>query len=147
MTEKEKFENDLTYGKEGEISFVNYVQLKQPNWKFEYNNSNNINDLRGWDVKIIKPNETLLFEIKRDQKSKYTGNIAIEKKCVDNSISNYFIFILDDKCEEIYSITINNMKHMLTDKVQGFFCWGGDGKRSFMKIIKKDVFLKYAKKL
>lgn len=157
MNINEKFKNDLKYGNEGEQKFAEYIKNKYDYMDAELNiidkkeilTDAELELLRGWDVKVTnnKTNITKYFEIKRDQKSKYTGNIAIEYRCVRHSKSDYFVYILDADCEEMYMISINNIKYLLSENTDGFNCMGGDGKRSYMKVIKKDELIKKSKKL
>lgn len=159
MKKNEKFENDLKYGNEGEVKFMEYINKKYIFMKTELNiikkkekeelTFDELEILRGWDVKITnkKTNIVKYFEVKRDQKSKYTGNIAIEYRCVKHTKSDFFIYILDAECQEMYMISTKNIKYLLSENVEGFNCYGGDGKRSYMKIIKKEELLKKSKKL
>lgn len=159
MTEQEKFEYDLAYGQSGEQDFANHILNKKPTWNVEFNiikkqderkrlTQEELEQLRGWDVKITNDNDKVyLFEVKIDRKSQYTGNVAIEYRCVKESKSNYFVYILDGDSKEMYSLPKKNMEFILSENVDGFNCWGGDGKRSYMKIVKKEKFIEYAKKL
>lgn len=150
---EKNFKNDLEYGQIGELKVAEYfnnkgyeTKLNEPvkGVKLTYEM---LEELRGWDLKVFNNDKIIKVEVKRDQKSKYTGNVAIEQRCVNHSNSDVFVYIFDADCNEMYFIKYKTMKYILTDEVEGWWCLGGDGKRSKMKIIRKDLFLSYAKKL
>lgn len=139
MNSTEKFQNDLKIGQSNEELIANYFINK--GYKVEFNKSNNYEELCKWDLKI----NGKLVEVKQDHKSQYTNNVCIEKRCVEKTTSNIWIYNLGTHGTWISKL--DNIKHKLTSDVEGFWVHGGDGKRSYMKVIRIEEFLKGFKKL
>ena len=134
------FKNDLEIGKRVEAQVAEVLQ--EIGYSIEFNNSKDKNQLKLWDLKGIKDNKELKFEIKADFKYIETGNVAIEVNCVLESEADIFIYKL---ANEFWYTTTNNLRCELNKT--GKYIHGGDGGRSYMKLVKGEDFLKYCKKL
>lgn len=111
-------------------------------YKIEFNNTKTRDSLKLWDLVGVKDGKRLAFEVKADFKYLETGNVAIEVFCVLESAADYFVYKLGD---EFWYTTTNNLKIELNK--EGRFLNGGDGGRSYMKLVNGDDFKKYCKKL
>lgn len=138
----EKFKQDLKEGQSNE-RYIASILLKK-GYKVDFNTSTDLAELRKWDLKV-EGKEVNYFECKRDYKCQTTGNVAIEVRCAEHSTSEYWTYTFDEN--EVYYTTLTNIKKMLSEAVPGWFIWGGDNNKAYMKIIKKEVFLKFVKKL
>lgn len=116
--------------------------LKAKGYSVEFNNTKTRDNLKLWDFTGEKDGKILAFEIKADFKYLETGNVAIEVFCVLESAADYFVYKLGD---EFWYTTTNNLKIELSK--EGRFLNGGDGGRSYMKLVNGDDFKKYCKKL
>lgn len=136
-----KFKRDLIVGQNSERRVGDIFLSK--GYVVEYNNSKKLSELKGWDFTITKEDKFFRIENKNDLMCKKTGNVAVEIKCVNNTISDYWVYDIDEV--GIYVISINNLIKLINSN--GRSVYGGDGGRSYMKLIKIDDFIKYCNKL
>ena len=136
-----KFKRDLIVGQNSEKRVGDIFLSK--GYAVEYNNSKKLSELKGWDFTITKEDKFFRIENKNDLMCKKTGNVAIEIKCVNNTISDYWVYDIDEV--GIYVISIGNLIKLINSNSRSVY--GGDGGRSYMKLIKIDDFIKYCKKL
>ena len=134
------FKDDLLAGKtvEEEVAKI----LRDLGYTVRFNGSPDINILKLWDLKAIKNGVETLLEVKADFKSKVTGNVAIEERCVLESEAKYFVYKLG---EEFWYTLRSNLLYELNR--EGKFIWGGDGNRARLKLVKVEEFKKYSKLL
>lgn len=137
------FKNDLAVGKIAENEVARLLTGK--GYSIKFNKSNDLKVLRQFDLLITKDGAEYMLEVKNDLMCKKTGNIAIEYRCVETSISDIYIYVIDSI--GIFYSTKSQMLIMLGDSVIGRSVYGGDGGRSYMKIIKFEEFKKYSKEL
>lgn len=136
-----KFKRDLIVGQNSERRVGDIFLSK--GYAVEYNNSKKLSELKGWDFTITKEDKFFRIENKNDLMCKKTGNVAVEIKCVNNTISDYWVYDIDEV--GIYVISINNLIKLINGNSRSVY--GGDGGRSYMKLIKIDDFIKYCNKL
>lgn len=136
-----KFQKDLVVGQTNE-QLVNNILTKK-GYTVEPNTSTIYNELCKWDLQVTgKTGNVIQLEVKQDFKSQYTNNVAIEKICVNNTTSDYFVYNLGWR--GIYIISTEMIKYLLTDNIPGFYTYGGDNDNSFMKIITVDIFIQHS---
>lgn len=70
-----------------------------------------------------------------------TGNIAVEIKCVENTAANIWFYKIGD---EFRYTNLNYLKREIG--TNGVFVHGGDGGRSYMKLIPMTRFNNNSKK-
>lgn len=136
-----KFKRDLIIGQNSEKRVGDIFLSK--GYVVEYNNSKKLSELKGWDFTITKEDKFFRIENKNDLMCKKTGNVAVEIKCVNNTISDYWVYDIDEV--GIYVISINNLIKLINGNSRSVY--GGDGGRSYMKLIKIDDFIKYCLEL
>lgn len=114
------FNNDLETGKEAEWCFLEYLRKQFPTADLEFNESEDITELKKWDIKLTtEDNKTILFEIKFDKLSEYTKNFAVEyfgktsASGISTTTSNYWVILSADnfyifKTNELKSFISNN---------------------------------------
>ena len=81
-----KFKKDLEVGQRAEEEVATILENR--GWYITYNNSEDLKTLRGWDLKGTKDTKSIYVEVKNDLKASTTGNVAIEVRCVEHSLSN-----------------------------------------------------------
>lgn len=136
-----KFKRDLIIGQNSERRVSDIFLSK--GYAVEYNNSKKLSELKGWDFTITKEDKFFRIENKNDLMCKKTGNVAVEIKCVNNTISDYWVYDIDEV--GIYVISINNLIKLINGNSRSVY--GGDGGRSYMKLIKINDFIKYCLEL
>lgn len=136
-----KFKRDLIVGQNSERRVGDIFLSK--GYVVEYNNSKKLSELKGWDFTITKEDKFFRIENKNDLMCKKTGNVAVEIKCVNNTISDYWVYDIDEV--GIYIISINNLIKLINGNSRSVY--GGDGGRSYMKLIKINDFIKYCLEL
>lgn len=136
----EKFKQDLEVGQKAEEEVATILESR--GWNITYNNSADLKTLRGWDLKGIKDSKTIYVEVKNDLKASTTGNVAIEVRCVEHSLSNIWVYKINN---EFWAVNFAWLRtEIATD---GRYVNGGDNNNSFMKLVPVDVFKNNAKKL
>lgn len=71
-----------------------------------------------------------------------TGNIAIEVRCVNTTKSNIWVYKINN---EYWAINLKWLKEQVS--TQGRFVYGGDGGRSYMKLVPVIEFKSVASKI
>ena len=134
----EKFKRDLEVGQRAEEEVAALLESK--GWYITYNTSKDLKTLRGWDLKGTKDTESIYIEVKNDLKASTTGNVAIEVRCVEYSLSNIWIYKINN---EFWAVNLAWLRtEIATD---GRYVTGGDNNNSFMKLVPVDTFKKNAK--
>ena len=133
------FKYDLQVGQTAERLVSD--RFIEKGYTVEFNTGSTITELSGWDLCITKDDKVYKIEVKNDLMCIKTGNVAIEHKCINNSTADILVYVIKDK--GIFYTTINNGRYMLTDKIDGRNLWGGDGGRSYMKLVRYEEFIKY----
>lgn len=157
---KTEFDKDLEFGQAAENFFgklyekkgyyyrLNPVKTNGRKW-YELSLEEQIK-LKEYDMEISKDEnfkDSILYEIKRDTKSLYTNNVAVEIGCVLNSKSKYFVYFFDKEMTDIFLIARKQLLQMLQSSYDGWITLGGDNNNSLMKIFRKDYFIQYGTKI
>lgn len=131
------FRRDLRLGQEVEQEVAALLEAR--GYFVEYNNSEDLEILREWDLRITKGDRIETVEVKADFMSSKTGNVAIEIKCIENSKAGLFIYKLDN--EFWYTTTA------IMQSFKGREVWGGDNNKTKLRLVKKQEFIKKCKQL
>lgn len=135
-----KFKKDLEIGQRAEEEVASILENR--GWCITYNNSADLKTLRGWDLKGTRDTKSIYVEVKNDLKASTTGNVAIEVRCVENSLSNIWIYNINN---EFWAVNLAWLRTEIT--TEGRYVTGGDNNNSFMKLVPIDIFKNNAKKL
>ena len=136
-----RFHQSLSTGKQSEEMVLNRIQHKYP--------SAYIEDGYFKDYDIYIPEISTSVEVKKDFKSKYTGNVVVEVSmngelsALSITRANWWVFHLDE--QEFIWITPQQIKDMIHreqfDPVQ--FTGNGDYASKVAYLIKKEYFNLY----
>ena len=105
------FEKSLIIGQESEVIVLNQIKKKYPT-AFIVEGYH-----KEYDIMIPEINQTV--EVKKDFKSKHTGNIVIEMEMnnkpsgLQTTTADWWVFHLDEK--EVVWISLDKLKEMMTD--------------------------------
>ena len=136
-----RFHQSLSTGKQSEEMVLNRIKHKYPNAYIE--------DGYFKDYDIYIPEISTSVEVKKDFKSKYTGNVVVEVSmngelsALSITRANWWVFHLDE--QEFIWITPQQIKDMIYreqfDPVQ--FTGNGDYASKVAYLIKKEYFNLY----
>ena len=138
-----KFEKDLEVGQKAEQLVAGIFRDKGFDVKF--NESKDIKELRECDLIVSKEGKEYKVEVKNDLLCFKTGNVAIEHRCILSSKADFIVYVIKEK--GVYYAPLRNFKFIITGTVPGINLNGGDGGRSYMKLVKFAEFMKYNKEL
>lgn len=132
MNYNDKFKKDLHGGQIGEKIIAKYLTDKYNYELIDFGNDNQ------YDIKMIKDNREILFEIKTDRweyfKNKITNNIFIELSCsnklsgIHTTKSNCFVYFFPDQ-EEAFFIKTKELKELIKTPGLKITEQSGDGGR------------------
>ena len=135
------FERDLIEGQQIEKELGDI--LINNGYKVEYNTAGTIEELKKYDL-IIWKNKKITIEVKHDIMSQQTGNVAVEIKCIRESIADYIVYKLGD---EFYVIKRKDLWVMIQNGEYKRIVDGGDGNRSRMCLFDMKIFMGRCKQL
>jgi hypothetical protein len=136
------FVADLKFGKAYETKLIEYLKPES----FIQSEGN----CKGWDLKMINGESTVLYEVKADRLMYKTNNICIEYACSDKpsgiqSTEADVYAIFEVGTNSIYLIPVPVLKLAIVDEKYTRKMAGGDGWRSKFYLFPKILFLDYKK--
>jgi hypothetical protein len=136
------FNNDLKFGKEYELKFVDYMKMK--NYEIMQG------EIIQYDIICYDNEETIKYEVKTDRMTYKTGNICIEFACsnkpsgITTSESDYYIYyVIENNDYDLYKIPTQKLKKYIRQMKYDRIVKGGDKYLSRCYLFNKDVFSKY----
>ena len=138
-----KFISDLKFGNFYELKLLEQIQYDE--YKISEGN------FKPYDIKIIKNNKSIKYEVKADRLAYKTGNIAIEFQFSNKNSGilttrakfyAYFIIKPNDKYD-LYIIPVKKIKELIQNKKYKKIVNGGDEYRSKMYLFDLNLFSKY----
>jgi len=135
-----KFNDSLSSGKQSENIVLKMVQNKYPKAYIKEGYH------KEYDIMIPEINKTI--EVKKDFKSKYTGNVVIEMEMnnrpsgLQATTADWWVFHLDE--QEIVWITLKRLKDMIEFggyKLVEFIGEGDEISKQAYLIPKKDLYI------
>jgi len=134
------FRDDLDFGEKYQARLLDLIEFDT----YEMASGR----FKDWDVKIIKDNEAVYFEVKADKMAHRTGNIAIEYQCnkqpsgITATKADYWAYFIDET-KKYYLIPTYIIQEAIRDKKYNRIVKGGDGWRAEMYLFSLDVFNEY----
>ena len=137
------FYKDLESGKKIEKAVLSIIKKKYP--------KSYIIDGYFKDYDIYVPEKDIGVEVKRDEKSKYTGNLVVETEfdgkpsALSTTKADYWVFY-DGEC--YIWITTNKLNYVVSSfGTLSKFIGKGDTKYKKAYLMKKDIIKKYATRI
>lgn len=138
-----KFISDLKFGNFYELKLLEHIDYDE--YKISEGN------FKPYDLKILKDNKYIRYEVKADRLAYKTGNIAIEFQYNDKNSGitltrakyySYFI-VKPDNSYELYIVPVKIIKQLIQDKKYKKIVNGGDSYSSKMYLFDLKLFSKY----
>ena len=138
------FVNDLSFGKQYETKFINYLAFDEydeievcPNSRFA-----------DWDIRIKKGDKYTSYEIKADKRSASTGNLCIEYECsgspsgLSTTTADYYGYFVVGAKEDCYLIPTSILREACSSpNVRKCSC--GDGYRARAYLLPVRDYMQY----
>lgn len=136
-----QFIKDLKFGQKYEQLLTTIIE----NQGFEYCNN------KDYDVKLIKNDKEILYEVKCDRFTHKTNNICIEYECrnkpsgITTTKSNYYAYfvIKPNNDYDVYIIPVKSILKRIKNKKYKYIINGGDNKLSKFYLFNKSCFDKF----
>ena len=144
MHETCKFRESLAFGQIAEKEFKDI--LEEEGWEVIQSEGKKSD----YDLLATKDGKTITYEMKTDRKAIYTCNVPIEfsktahnktEQCgVNSSKADYYVFKLEFN-HHFYVIATDKLKQLISDENFKIKTKGGDGMRTEMYLMDKDVLI------
>lgn len=150
MYAERNFESDLAFGQALEVEFKTI--LEEEGWTVEQSNGY----VPEYDLKATKGEEQATFECKTDTEAINTGNIPIEisktlkgvttESGITTSKADYHVFKLEH-FPYFYLISTDKIRQLIAEGYFKFQAQGGDGDRTGLCLIDKDLIISQSQKI
>ncbi len=139
---KSKFNQDLIAGQKIEKNVGKILTNK--GFTVEYNESDDLTQLRKYDIKAEYKGNIHTLEIKADLMAQRTGNVCVEFKAILGSEAEFIVYYIKGS---YYMLKRTKLKSMLDDKLYFHTLNGGDGNRTHLALFNFDIFVNNCKNI